>query len=88
MECTGCGGDGGDEASCAACAGRGKETFTGCPWAAITPDVRMALEAAKQERRGNWPVAGGWLQQTRKCLDAIELIRAVDVVPEPKEEAE
>lgn len=59
---------------CPGCRGRGTIEITGCPWEQITPDVLEALAAARRIEKGCWPVAGGWLDQTQKCLDAIELI--------------
>jgi hypothetical protein len=41
-----------------------------------TSDIHAALVAAEWAALGSWPVAGGWLDQTQVCLDAIGLIRA------------
>lgn len=46
-----------------------------CPGLYVTRDVTLAIYAARQAEQGRWPVAGGWLDQTQKCLDAIEYIR-------------
>ena len=46
----------------------------GCPQLAATHDVRAALKAERFCSEGKWPVAGGWLDQTMKCLEAIEFI--------------
>lgn len=48
--------------------------ITGCP-REQTPDIRAALDAYIRSERGVWPIAGGWLDQTQKCLDAVEMIR-------------
>jgi len=44
----------------------------------ITADVWQAIEAEKLARRGSWPVAGGWLDQTKVLLEAIGEIRSAD----------
>lgn len=71
-----CGGDGGDGANCPGCQGRGRMELTGCPWLQVPADVWQALEAATRAKKGCWPISGGWLEQTRKCLDAVELAQA------------
>ncbi|MCK4340292.1 MAG: hypothetical protein KAY37_01040 [Phycisphaerae bacterium] len=62
---------------CPACAGRGCE---GCRMeglveltAADLPDqgTYQALLAAEMAAHGCWPVAGGWLDQTEICVQAV-----------------
>ena len=54
----------------------------GCPWRLDmdATDVRMALVAAKRAKAGIWPVAGGWLDQTQKCLEAVEFIESEQAI--------
>jgi hypothetical protein len=46
----------------------------GCP-SRTTRDVLLAMAAAEREEKGQWPAAGGWLDQTQKCLDAVDFIQ-------------
>ena len=77
MVCITCNGSGGYDVhqdGCPDCKGLGRVPFAGCPWRQITPDVDLALFAARQAKLGQWPVAGGWLNQTKHCLEAVEII--------------
>lgn len=56
------------------CRDEGVETFVGCPCDLIDQGVADALMAHEQAKFGRWPTAGGWLDQTRHCLDAVRLI--------------
>lgn len=49
---------------------------TRCPSLYESGDISRALYAARQAKDGAWPVAGGWLDQTQKCLDAVDFVRA------------
>jgi hypothetical protein len=56
------------------CEGRGLFEVTQ-PFAVYeTADVLRAMYATRQAEHGCWPVGGGWLDQTQKCLDAIDFI--------------
>ncbi len=48
---------------------------TRCPSTFVTGDVTRAMYAARQAELGLWPIGGGWLDQTQKCLDVVEFIR-------------
>lgn len=48
--------------------------MTRCPANLVTSDVLLAIEARRRLEQGRWPVGGGWLDQTAKCLEAIEMI--------------
>jgi hypothetical protein len=60
---------------CDECGGAGMFDVDGCPGRWESPDVSLALMAQRRSDAGSWPVAGGWLDQTQKCLDAIDFIR-------------
>lgn len=42
----------------------------------ITPDAWDMIEAAEWADKGQFPLGGGWLLQTRSCIDGIRLVRA------------
>lgn len=50
--------------------------MTRCPADYESLDITQAIYAERQAEHGCWPVAGGWLDQTQKCLDAIDFIKA------------
>jgi hypothetical protein len=58
------------------CKGEGAERFIGCPCEQIDQGVIDALMAHEQAKFGRWPAAGGWLDQTRHCLEAVRLIES------------
>ena len=66
---------------CPACDGRGcgecndgQFEITGCPRELLGPAIDNALLAADLAEKGSWPLAGGWLDQTQSCLDAVLFI--------------
>jgi hypothetical protein len=74
LVCTECNWSGRER--CDSCGGAGQFEIAGCPHACVSFDVRLAMKAAKRAEAGAWPVAGGWLDQTQKCLDAMEFIES------------
>ena len=40
----------------------------------IGDEAWEAIMAADLAKHGSWPVAGGWLEQTQWCLDAVRLV--------------
>lgn len=48
----------------------------GCPHAGdrIGRDGADAVFAADQAAMGNWPVAGGWLEQAAGTLEAVRMV--------------
>ncbi len=67
-----------DGRGCAACDGSGQLMITGCPLEMIAPDAHAAILAADLANKGSWPVAGGWLDQTRSCVEACVTIWAAE----------
>lgn len=65
LVCVECGG-----AGCRACTG-GYMTWTGCPRQLVRAGAWDIVEAADLARRGTWPLAGGWLDQTETCVDGV-----------------
>lgn len=48
---------------------------TGCPYDAITPDVRALIRLCDFADKGNLPRAGGVLDQTASFADGLEFVR-------------
>jgi hypothetical protein len=67
--CISCNGSG-----CAACSGRGRFAIDDCPHKLIDRTTGEALRAARFAEKGVLPVAGGTLDQTQSCLDALDII--------------
>lgn len=72
--------------NCPACQGRGRVTAT----EQDLPDAAswQAVRAAERSRRGLWPLAGGWLEQSAVGLAAIEAaLDEIDAVQREQLEA-
>lgn len=64
-----------DGKGCAKCYGTSEQHLHECPLESLTPDVLAALRVARYAERGNWPVPGGWLDQTEGCLSTEAIVR-------------
>jgi hypothetical protein len=76
--------------------GSGQLTLIGCPRKFVAEDesgvsgggdsggVADLLEAAELADKGSWPVAGGWLDQCRSCIDGVRLVRMREAIEEAK----
>lgn len=58
---------------------------TSCPYVA-SAGVELAFVAARRAKQGIWPVAGGWLNQTQKCLDAVEYVELQERLLKPRKD--
>ncbi|MDP3790341.1 MAG: hypothetical protein Q8R48_08085 [Candidatus Omnitrophota bacterium] len=52
----------------------GDYNFQRCPVKEITLDISQYIRAYNFYKNGNLPNAGGWLDQTAKFIDVVELI--------------
>uniref|UniRef100_A0A6M3IJS0 Uncharacterized protein n=1 Tax=viral metagenome TaxID=1070528 RepID=A0A6M3IJS0_9ZZZZ len=66
----------GADRECECCNGVGTFEIIGCPRERLGADMYEALFAAEQADEGMWPCAGGWLDQTRNCIDAVRFIQS------------
>lgn len=71
LRCVTCDGKG-----CDTCEGRGYLGIDGCPYAAVSEDVDEMMVVAQLFKQGITPVAGGYLDQPTKVIDACQLIWA------------
>lgn len=75
LRCERCGGTGraGDEL-CSACNYQGYLAAT----ADDLPDrgTTLAILAWHEAKAGTWPVTGGWMDQVRTCVEAVQEVRA------------
>lgn len=74
MRCVRCDGE---KADCKLCGGHGQIDVDD-PAALIDWQVLQALTAADFAKRGSWPVAGGWLDQSASLVEAVQQIWAED----------
>lgn len=72
--CPTCGGQDGRREHCQTCEGIGLDVLTRCPLDVIGADAWDALMAADLAEKGTWPVLGGWLEQTQKCIESVRLV--------------
>lgn len=66
----------GRKEGCDGCNGTGEFVIEGCPHAEgrIGRDGADAVFAADQAAMGNWPVAGGWMDQSASALEAVRMV--------------
>lgn len=69
IECPDCEGDG-----CKECDDDGEVEVASCPKKLIGNSVYEAMMAADMAKKGCWPVAGGWLDQTHTCIESVQRI--------------
>jgi hypothetical protein len=72
--CSTCGGLDPARLACPDCHGWGREVITDCPLKLIDASAWEALRAADLAEHGSWPVAGGWMDQARACVDAVRYV--------------
>lgn len=76
MACPVCEGEPERCKACDECKGSGEFLVTACPHSgsSIGRDGADAVLAADQAALGNWPVAGGWLDQSASALEAVRRV--------------
>ena len=70
MKCPACRGKG-----CPRCDQQGRIRITSCPREFVTDDVWELFQAMDLADHGSWPVAGGWLDQTKTLVDGVSMAR-------------
>ncbi|HYE20651.1 MAG TPA: hypothetical protein VEA69_19540 [Tepidisphaeraceae bacterium] len=77
IPCEACGSTGtaaGGGGPCRACWGRRCATLTRCPKREVDARVLKAIDYAACARHGNWPRAGGILDQTQSAVQVIRYV--------------
>ena len=69
---------------CPACKGWGKRRFTSCPMKLVGDQAWDAWAATRRAESNCWPVAGGWLDQSLFCLDAVDVVAAAKADARPQ----
>jgi hypothetical protein len=70
MQCVRCEGH---DTKCESCGGHGGIDIDD-PAALLDEEVYDAIDAADLAKRGSWPVAGGWLDQSASLVRAVRRI--------------